>query len=538
MNIPVIIIDDELLIRKLIIKSVDWEGLGFTIVGEAQNSEEALALVDELTPKLAVVDINIPYINGIELVRQIRTTHPDLSIIFLTGYDDFSYAQQAIRLHAANYLLKPLNPDELTQALETVREQIINKVRITFRDSLYENKDLPQQTTKKDFFKKLIQDSENMEPLDIETGFRLFGMAELLDYSHVVFILTMKKELLPSPQEIDRIVDPLVKKLPAKMVVESTQDASGRYVLVISSPQEHQSEYADSLSQFAVFLRHQVSAAFKFSCSVGVGSSIHTPHDVATSYQQAKLALDERFYTNRETVFHYHSVKTPTGGEQTVSQVSFDARTLSILLRGGAEKDILALIRQIIRNMQQERLQRQLCTMQIFHFVTIIEKFLSERSFPLSAVLGDKCDIAHEIQALENLGQVRDWLEWLTIRVFALVADNSTTKTQMLAMRAKRYIESHYSEKSLCLDSISTHVEVTPSYISGVFKKVLGVSIVKYMTDYRIKKAKWFMDCDPLMPISEVSEAVGYSDAFYFSKVFTKQVGIAPSVYLRGKRVL
>lgn len=138
---------------------------------------------------------------------------------------------------------------------------------------------------------------------------------------------------------------------------------------------------------------------------------------------------------------------------------------------------------------------------------------------------------------MENLGQVRDWLEWLTIRVFALVADNSTTKTQMLAMRAKRFIESHYNEKNLCLDAISDHVEVTPSYISGVFKKVLGVSIVKYMTDYRIKKAKWYMDCDPLMPISEVSEAVGYSDAFYFSKVFTKQVGISPSAYLRSKRV-
>jgi len=537
-KIPTIIIEDEFLIRKLIIKSIDWLGLGFEIVGEAKDSDEAISLVEELNPKLAMIDINIPYINGIELAKKLRISHPDVFIIFLTGYNDFSYAQQAIRLNVANYILKPINPDELIQALETVREQILTKVRITYRDSLYKDEEPPQQTTKKDFWKKLIQDSERMKSLDLETGFRLFGMVELLEYLNVVFILEMKKDLMPKFQSLDQVVDPLLRKLPVKMVVESTQDALGKFVLVFSFPQECQVECVDALSQFAIFLRHQVSVAFGQSCSVGVGSIVHSPHALATSYHHAHQALEERYYTNRETVFQYQPDTVSPYSAQIGSESSFDAKALHILLRGGGEQEVLTLIRNVIKSMQTERIQKQLCTMRIFNFVTTVEKFLSEQSYSLSTVLGEGCDISHEIQELENLGQVRDWLEWLTIRVFAVVADNANTKTQVLVMRAKRYIELQYSDEDLGLDKISRHVEVTPSYISAVFKKVLGISIVKYLTSFRINKSKWFMDCDPLMSITEVAQAVGYSDAFYFSKVFTKQEGLSPSSYLKRKRII
>jgi two-component system response regulator YesN len=92
-----LIVDDEYLIRSLVRNSIDWEGLGFSIVGEAEDGEEALRLADELRPRLMIVDINIPFINGLDLSMRLRQAHPDIRIVILTGYEDFHFARTADR---------------------------------------------------------------------------------------------------------------------------------------------------------------------------------------------------------------------------------------------------------------------------------------------------------------------------------------------------------------------------------------------------------------------------------------------------------
>jgi len=113
--------------------------------------------------------------------------------------------------------------------------------------------------------------------------------------------------------------------------------------------------------------------------------------------------------------------------------------------------------------------------------------------------------------------------------------DNGKSRTHFVVMRAKRFIEQQYSRSDLNLERIAEHVMVSPSYLSGTFKKILGVSIVSYLTEFRITRAKHLMDADPMLTIAEVAEAAGYSDAFYFSKVFAKQEGLNPSQYIKRK---
>ena len=120
----IVVADDEEELRKAIIRKIDWAAIGFQVVGEAENGVEALELVERKAPDLLLTDIRMPFISGLELARQVREIRPSTQIVFLSGYDDFSYAQEAIRYNIISYLLKPISMDELTENLQQIKEKL------------------------------------------------------------------------------------------------------------------------------------------------------------------------------------------------------------------------------------------------------------------------------------------------------------------------------------------------------------------------------------------------------------------------------
>ena len=120
----VIFADDEEDLRKAIIHKIDWNAIGFEIIGEAENGAEALELVEKLGPDLLLTDIKMPFVSGIELARQAREIRPSMQIAFLSGYDSFAYAQQAIQYNIISYLLKPISAEELTVELRRIKEKL------------------------------------------------------------------------------------------------------------------------------------------------------------------------------------------------------------------------------------------------------------------------------------------------------------------------------------------------------------------------------------------------------------------------------
>lgn len=130
----VIIADDEEEIRRSLIRKIDWESIGFKVAGEASNGEDALELVEKLEPDLLLTDVKMPFVTGIELARQVREIRPATQIAFLSGYDDFSYAQQAIQYNIISYMLKPISSEELTKELLAIKEKMEKKFEEFMRE--------------------------------------------------------------------------------------------------------------------------------------------------------------------------------------------------------------------------------------------------------------------------------------------------------------------------------------------------------------------------------------------------------------------
>ena len=116
----ILLADDEEEVRKAIIRNIDWESLGFRVAGDADNGEEALEKIEQLKPDVLMTDIRMPYMDGLTLAARVRQKYPSIKILIFSGYDDFEYAKQAIKLNVTEYILKPVNSQELTKILARV----------------------------------------------------------------------------------------------------------------------------------------------------------------------------------------------------------------------------------------------------------------------------------------------------------------------------------------------------------------------------------------------------------------------------------
>lgn len=119
-----LIADDEPIIREGIREAVDWHALGMTVTAEAEDGEEALELASAHAAHVLLVDLNMPIMNGITLIRSVRKQLPACRIVIITGHDEFSYAQEALRLNVDDYILKPVNPGQLKKVLQSVRDKL------------------------------------------------------------------------------------------------------------------------------------------------------------------------------------------------------------------------------------------------------------------------------------------------------------------------------------------------------------------------------------------------------------------------------
>ena len=118
----IILVDDEEEVRKSIIKKIEWQAAGFHVVGDAENGEDAMEKIEMLEPDVVLTDIRMPYMDGLQLAEKVRQRYPSMKVVIFSGYDDFEYAQRAIKLNVSEYILKPVNVEELTSILKRIKE--------------------------------------------------------------------------------------------------------------------------------------------------------------------------------------------------------------------------------------------------------------------------------------------------------------------------------------------------------------------------------------------------------------------------------
>ncbi|MCD9022098.1 response regulator [Cohnella silvisoli] len=529
--IKVLIVDDEYLVRERLKQVVDWNELGYEIAGEAANGEDALMMLEHIPVQLAIVDINMPIIDGLEFAQAVQDRYPDVKIIILTGYSSFDYAKSALKAGVSDYLLKPINMDELLQVLKRLHERIEAD-----RQQKHLNVHLQQSLVESDSIlkRKFIQSYLEGTAAGTAKDKFLIYCPQMRDGPLFVIAISIDRTIGAGSES-----KPLWKRFAVSNIFneifveggvkpfEMTYDEENRIVMIINV---HANDGVNAELGFMLKTCQNairaVNGFLKFTVTAGVGSVVESIADAAASYREAVAACKHKTIYGGDRIIRYDTLP-----DMKVSDdLSYIREDMIIKLRLGNATALEAELHKRLHTIVEHKQSIDKLYLTLYELIVTLNIFAAENKVDLSPSIS-QINPARLVDELETIEEIERWIQD-TYRNVLLQASNLKQSTPAkLVEKAKQYIDLNYANAELDLTEIAGSIFVNPSYLSRIFKHESGYSVVEYLTKCRMEKAKTLMEqgCKNLYFIAET---VGYKDTHYFSKRFKKHYSISPSQFI------
>ena len=515
----IVVADDEEELRRAIIRKIDWESIGFRVVGEAENGIEALELVERMEPDLLLTDIRMPFVSGIELARQVREVRPTTQIAFLSGFDEFSYAQQAIQYNIISYMLKPITMTDLTEELKKIKAKI-DGIFAEFDARNHENPNLQQ------FFLPLLLDdyvnfdSEEREELLIEQAIQngfLKDRNNSFQYAVIAFTVEDEEGRNQTRPELVHSVDMILQKY----IKHYSFAMDGRIITVLAATTATFDRYLHIAVGEMVQSTERI---LKKHCHIGVSRIRERLGECHEAYRGAMSALG--YCKQGESSIHYIADEE-RDNSMDMEQASEYVAQMENLIRGGSREELETYLKDIFEKTETEQDAQLKCKFIIFR--------MSSALIRIAYTVTDDTALLQRCAMLE--GPVRESKERfmaLCLEVWELVNAGKKKSSQILCEKAMQIIERDYGDQSLSLVGVSNSIHVSPNYLSALIKKETGASFVDLLTKKRIETARELV-LGSSMKMREIAERCGYGDQHYFSYCFKKYCGISPNAMRQEK---
>lgn len=515
-----LIADDEEWIRDGLKTFVDWKTMGFTVVGEAEDGEQALEMVDKLSPHVVLTDIRMPFMTGIELMEKVRQFDRSIKFIILSGYDEFTYAHAAIDSGASGYLLKPINVDKL--------KEVFGKVKREFDEYRKEEtkKTRAYQLLRERFIAKLVQGNaeikHDLAELANEAGVQIVDrgfavlLVELDDMRRISEKYTSNdQELLQ--YALKNIAEELFRDECEVYFFDWNQPSFGMLLAWDAGAAVRPDEIAERYIAMTV-------DSIKLKITVYSGSKADDAFQIKRSYDSALLLSEMKFFYGKNRLISEASARAfqqarnespaPVQAERLISIVQ-EAELLPLQEYVDATFDGVSAIEDVIETYAQ---------------IMKVATKLKKKFHPLLAsVQIAKEQDYYKIPEFETLEELKSAVV-LTFRdmIRALAASRTQPQNRIIDELIS-YMENRCAEE-ITLEKAAELVFMHPIYVSRLFKKETGKNFIDYLTEIRIAKAKQLLG-DFSLKIYAVSDMVGYNDPKHFSKVFKQAVGVTPREY-------
>lgn len=505
--LKVLLVDDEPYVLEGLSTMVDWAAYGFS-VDTAANGEDALEIANTADPDLIITDIKMPGMNGTEFIRRSLENHSSAEFVILSGYDDFSYAKEAMRYHVCDYLLKPIDDEDLDKLISKMAAQICKKRAKADTDS----RQLSFITNQ--CINRLIK-GEMKESLQK----RIRALLDMDDEERVQCILI---DCEPIAIKKDGGVKNLIeKKLGTSFHRHLFEDDMGRYGIIVT---EKMSIFS-TIEAFAKSLICELKEANAGSPTAAVSLPGKGPLSFSAIYRQASYALNYKFFTGPSDVILYREV-----GDQHLKRdlCTDDFHFLLESVRLGNNRKTEAILDQLFENFSKNlRVPESIVAYLRCFDLELIRLIMDMDGDPdhfAGTTLGLKNEMDHlTMNELKNsfLAHCRRASEYLeTIR---------QSHPHTVVNEIKNYIKDNY-HKNIKLKHIAKVFYMNPIYLGQVFIRSTGMHFTDYLNTIRIEEAKKLLRRSD-MQIQEIARTVGFKDAKYFSYKFKTATNLAPSAF-------
>ncbi len=535
MAYTILLVDDESAVREGIRSRTPWEEYNFRVVGEAGNGIEALELVEELNPDVVLTDIRMPYLDGMELIKQIRVSHPATTLVILSGYDEFTYAQQAMHYDVIEYVLKPVSVDDLCRLLKRLGKRLDEEIQRTQdQNRLRKNYQLALPLIREKFLVSLLTTAHpgsdaSMIAKANEYGFNL----EKDEFMVALFETDHDHDDPLNALAMFEVAQEVFKKEEETLVFQFENQ-----VVLIFSAQSHQASHYDSVFRKQTYRKAEQLQAylqkFNFSVVLGMGNLVHSPSTITHSYHQALKALNySSCYPDQKLLFISDLEQLPQEEHSTGVSESISDVILSVKI--GSEDRVKEALDHLFGEQLASLSLNQMQTM-ILRLSSSLQELAhayGKTIFPLEEEEGR--NLFAEFASLTTLGKTRRYFLRLCLQLRETIAGQRETSHIQFIRQAKNLIAKHFTEPGFGLEQICEMIGVSPSYFSSTFKKEVGVSFVQYLTTLRMDRAKELL-AKTEGKTYEIAQAVGFSEPNYFSFCFKRHVGSSPSQYRVANR--
>ncbi|THF75247.1 response regulator transcription factor [Cohnella fermenti] len=519
-----LLVDDEPLILEGLRYIVDWEEHGFELAGMAESAAEALDLIERGAVDLLVTDIRMPGLSGLELIERVRERRPGMKFVILSGYNDFELVRKAATLGIENYLIKPVNKEELSSTLvnaagklEQARRQAVQQVYV--REAI--------DVLRDNVLLRMATGTIGIHEFAEKSAFLRIGLDG--PACAVAIIRRVKDNLTGGDRSDPQLIAFAIRNICNDVLAAAaTGEGIGGYA-VDDNDEDIVLLLAGALAdeKSVVRLLHELASHcvqyLKQEVFVSLGPPVENKFALAASYREAKDLADYSLVLADRGVLTSREAKAQQVGPGNPLQIDFDELQQALL---AGDRDVVARhIRAVFAKLDGQ----EGTTPGLVHNVTVELLYrivhatnLSPRSAAASP-LGRNGFLAG-VLGRRTLGDIADAIAEAADDLLAQSAARDSRIDEVLA-----YVNAHYAAE-LSLQHLSSVFHINAAYLGQQFKKETGKLFSTYLNEYRIAKAIELLQSSPLKA-KEVAIKVGYSNPDYFYKIFKKITGSYPSEY-------
>jgi two-component system response regulator YesN len=519
----VLLVDDEVFVRRGLRELIDWESCGFEVVDEADNGEDALELIRLHKPELVVTDIRMPVMDGLELIRKaIQEEQLGVAFIIISGFDEFKYAQQAVKYGVHDFILKPVDEQLMADTLNGLRDKLEHELAVSRQSERLRGSDILSTLIRGDYNEEQLAEWRDWLGIPQQSPiFYLFvEWNDTLPWNAGQPEQTVWQQIM-AIRAAASAIDPALGKLH----VHEHRGRLGLAVPVGCLPAGWEAK------AFMAAISKRLGEASAKPVYLYAGNTVTSLGLLREAYQSAKETLQYKFTSDAQTCFIHAELKELPLRYMVIDS-SFVAR-LTAQMEEREDERLLQAIADIFGEFRSHSYSPEAVKASIHRCVSGILEILERMEVDKLAI--------HSLEPIISWQDLNISLHDLKrlFTDFVLEAANKMHTQRKEALRGgiqriKAYIDESYTG-NISLKSIANQFYMNPVYLGQLFKKTYGVYFNEYVLQLRIEEAKQLLRQTDLR-IYEISEKVGYNNTEYFVTQFEKLEQLTPTEYRNNWR--
>lgn len=533
--LKVFLVEDEYVVREGIKKRIDWNANGYEFCGEASDGELAFPMIQKEKPDIVITDIKMPFMDGLTLSRLIKKEMPWIEIIILTGYEEFEYAKEALKIGVAEYLSKPINGEELLRELDGLRDKIEEKqkeqeIKNKYTQEIEEN----FLKEKRELFQYLVTASKSTEEL-LELATKLEMDISSMWYNIVLIQMhSVHHEYSDYSESVVAIEQQMQQLREGIRLHVFDRGLEGKALLFLADSKEElealQKTYLNKLEELLKSYNH-------IRYFGGIGEPVNRMRELPSSFEKASHAYAHRYFVSDNQFFRAEDIGQATLTEKeefdirNIDPKKIERKKILEFLKTGDQQEVGFFTEEFFRAIGdgaiESMLFRQYIVMDVYFAVS---EFLDGLGLSKEEI-GTPDMTSMYLQSMDG---AQKYVTDILGKALTLREEAASGRYSDVVEKVKQYVEDNYADEELSLNLLASHVNFSPNHLSMIFSQQTGQTFIKYLTDYRMNKAKEMLRCTGKRS-SEICMDVGYKDPHYFSYLFKKTQGMTPTQY-RGKK--